>query len=386
MGVRGRDSALSALLFVLTCVPTVNPQTSLLYQDLAADLTGRIVSAIPAGARISLAGASQNQDDDIAGLLADVTTRLTARGVSVVTPAEGVTAVQVACLQNLRERACTAEIRTGAARDVVVVTSPHDDRPRVEAERLLSIAVRPLISQRSQILDVALVGERLLVLDVGSVTLYQWMADVWRPVTSRPLTIARVWPRDPRGRLHAEGERFDAWLPGAVCSGGLAPLSMACSDRQAPWPIGFDNEGLDLARNFFTAPGGFGYYSVAPLGDEADAQWLVAGRSGALTWLDAGRQPVGVAGFGDDVAGLAGTCGADSTVAVVEHQPGAERDELRVFHAVSRRLVPAASPITLAGVVTALWSTPSAEAATVVVYNAGATRYEALQISIACGR
>ena len=44
-------------------------------------------------------------------------------------------------------------------------------------------------------------------------------------------------------------------------------------------------------------------------GDAAGARWLVADRDGALTWLDAARRAVGNAGFGDDVAGLAGACG-----------------------------------------------------------------------------
>jgi len=382
----GRGSALCTLLFVFAWVAAVLPQASFPYQDLASDLAARIASAIPAAAQVSIASAPENQPDDMAPFEADVSARLIGRGVRVVGAADGVIAIQLACLQNLRERSCAAEIRSGAARDIVMVTRAHDGRPRADAGASLSLEVRPLFAQRAQLLDVAIVGERLLVLDVESLTLHQRMAGTWQPLESRPLAAGRAWPRDPRGRLRVEGDRFEAWLPASACTGLVAPLAVTCAERQQPWPIGIENGGLDAGRNYFTTPEGLTFYSAAPLGEAAGARWLVADRDGALTWLDAARRAVGNAGFGDDVAGLAAACGADSTVVAVERTPGADGDALRVFQAVRRRLVPAASPIALAGRSTALWSTPGADSATVVVHNTGAARYEAFQIRIACPR
>jgi hypothetical protein len=166
----------------------------------------------------------------------------------------------------------------------------------------------------------------------------------------------------------------------------VAQLAVTCAERQRPWPIGIENGGLDTVRNHFTTPEGLAFYSAAPLGGAAEARWLVADRDGALTWLDAARRVLGNATFGDDVAGLAAACGADSALVSVQRAPGADGDALQMYQAIRRRLVPAGSPLGLAGHVTALWSTSGADAATVVVRDAGDARYEAFQISIACGR
>jgi hypothetical protein len=370
---------------VFAWVAEVLPQASFPYQDLASDLAARIGSAIPAAALVSIASAPENQPDDLAPLQADVSARLIARGVRVVGAADGVMAIRLGCLQNLRERSCAAEIRSGAARDIVMVTRAHDGRPNADAGASLSLDLRPLFSQRAQILDVAIVGERLLVLDVESLSLYQRTAGTWRPLESRPLVVDRG-PRDPRGRLRVEGDRIEAWLPGVGCAGAVAPLAITCAERQRPWPIGIENGGVDPARNYFATPEGLAFYSAAALGGAAGARWLVADRDGALTWLDAQRRVVGNAALGDEVAGLAAACGAGSTLVSVQRAPGADGDALQIFQALRRRLVPAAAPIALGGHVTALWSTPGSDAATVIVHDAGNARYEAFQVSIACGR
>jgi hypothetical protein len=392
---RGRNSAtrglpvaqaLCTFLFVFARVAAVLPQASFPYQDLAADLAARIASAIPAAAQVSIDSAPEHQPDDLAPLRADVSARLIVRGARVVGAADGVMAIRLECLQNRRERSCTAEIRSRAARDIVMVTRAHDGRPRANMGDSLSLDLRPLFAQRAPLLDVAIVGDRLLVLDVESLSLYQRMAGKWQPLESRPLAVSRAWPRDPRGRLRVEGDRVEAWLPGVACTGAVAPLTVTCAERQRSWPIGIENGGLDAARNHFTTPEGLAYYSAAPLGAAAGARWLVADRDGALTWLDDASRPLGNAAVGDDVAALASACDADSTVVAVERAPGADGDALQMFQAVTRRLVSVARPITLAGTVTALWSTPGADAATVIVHDAGAARYEVFQISIACGR
>jgi hypothetical protein len=394
VGTHGRESALCSLLILLTSGAAVSAQTSFPYQDLAADLAARIASAIPAGAQVSLAPVPENQTDDMAAFSADQASRLMNRGIRVGEAAEGVTAIRLGCRQNLRERSCVAEIQSGAARDLVMVTRPHDGRARREAVPWFSLDVRPLFTQRVQLLDVAIAGDRLLVLDVQSLSLYQRTAGAWQPLESRPLGAGRTWPRDPRGRLRITGDRFEAWLPGVTCTGVVAPLAVACADGQRPWPIGIDNGGLDAGRNHFTTPEGFAFYSAAqvafysaaPVADPAGPRWLVADRDGALTWLDAERRAAGNAGFADEVAGLASACGGDATVVAVERAPGGDGHALRTFEAVRGRLVPAAAPIALAGHVTALWSTPGSDAATLIVHDAGAARYETLQIRIACGR
>jgi hypothetical protein len=390
VGTHGRDSAIRTFLFLLAWGAAVSAQTSVSYQDLALELATRIASAIPAGAQVSLAPSSEttseNETDNTAAFRAELAARLVMRGVRMVAEGDGVAAIRFGCRQNLRERSCVAEIRSAGARDRVMVTRAHDGGARQEDTAWFSLDVRPLFVQRVQLLDVATLGDRLLVLDVQSLSLYRRTAGAWQPVESRPLAAGRTWPRDPRGRLRVTGDRLEAWLPGLVCTGAVAPLAFTCAREQRPWPIGIENGGLEPGRNYFATPEGLSFYSAVPVGNPAEARWLIVDREGALTWLDAARRPAGSAGAADDIAALAPACQADTTIVAVEHAPGSDSDALRTYQAVSGRLVSAASPIALPGVVTALWSTPGADAATVIVHDPGAARYEALQIRVACGR
>jgi hypothetical protein len=390
VGIHGRDSAILTFLLLLAWEAAVSAQTSFSYQDLAPELAARIASAIPAGGQVSLAPSSEtapeNETENTAAFRAELATRLLTRGVRVVAEGDGVTAIRFGCYQNLRERSCVAEIRSAGARDRVMVTRAHDGGARQEDSAWFSLDVRPLFAQRVQILDVATVGDRLLVLDVQSLSLYRRTTGAWQPVESRPLPGGRTWPRDPRGRLRVSGDRVEAWLPGLVCTGAVAPLAITCAREQRPWPIGIENGGLDPGRNHFATPEGLPFYNAVPLGNAAEARWLIADREGALTWLDAARRSAGSAGVADDIAALAPACQADTTIVAVEHAPGSDSNALRTYQAVSGRLVSAASPIALPGVVTALWSTPGADAAIVIVHDPGAARYEALQIRVACGR
>ena len=138
----------------------MSAQTSFPYQDLAADLAARIASAIPSGAQVSLAAVPENQTDDMTAFAADQASRLMSRGIRVGEAAEGVTAIRLGCRQNLRERSCVAEIESGTARNIVMVTRPHDGRPRPEAA-WFSLDVRPLVAQRVQLLDARPTSHRI---------------------------------------------------------------------------------------------------------------------------------------------------------------------------------------------------------------------------------
>jgi hypothetical protein len=386
VGNHGRDSPFLTMLLVFALVAAVRVQVTSPYQDLAPDLAARIASAIPAGTTlVSIVAAPDTESDDITPILADVSSRLVARGLTVSAPNEGAPAIRLSCLRNLRERTCAAEIRMGTARDVMMVSRADNSTSRAGSGGSPSIVRRLLFSQRALILDVALVADRLLVLDVNVLSIYQRTAEIWQRVDSLPLPT-RTWPRDPRGTLRVENGSVEVWVPGFRCTVSMGPTLMSCGDLQRAWPLGIDNRGLEAGRNFFTTPEGQSFYSVATLADTAGARWIIAGPDGALTWLDAGRRSAGNAGSGDDVAGLSAACGTDSLLVTIDHVPGRSGDVLTLFQAVRRRLVPIGPPVTLAGTATALWSSPGAEAATLIVHDADAARYEAFQISIDCGR
>jgi hypothetical protein len=271
--------------------------------------------------------------------------------------------------------------------DVVVVTRPFDAEAENNRPIPLSLEMRPLFAQREPILDVALAGDRLFVLEPAAVAVHERRAAGWQRIQTHPIAPARVPPRDVRGRLWIEGAAVEIRLPGVSCRAAVDLGNLNCVEERQPWPIGIENAGLDATRNYFTTPEGLPFFGAAALAVGADARWLVADRSGRLALLDGTRRVVARAGAGDDVVAVAAPC-APGTHVLVSSSSGREgdADTLRLFRVVGDQLAPAAAPVDLPGVVTALWAAPGAAIAAAVVRDAGAERYEAFHIGIACDR
>lgn len=251
----------------------------------------------------------------------------------------------------------------------------------------LMLEMRHLFSQAAPILDVALVGDRLIVLDAAAMTLYQRAGAVWQKRRSQPTVSSRVWPRDIRGRLHVSGASVEAFLPGAVCRATTDSFTVSCADERQPWPLAIDNTGIAGGRNYFTTPEGLLFYGSALLESDAGGRWLLVAERSRLLLLDESRRALEPAlGSGDDIAGVT-TCVPGAFVLVSSPASGGEgRDLLRLFRVLERRLVPAASSLLLPGNIAALWAEPGSNTATAVVHDSASDRYDALQIGVACGR
>ena len=326
--------------------------------DLLQELVAKIASAVPAGTPLKLEVVSAEPSDDAPAIEARVAAQLNARGLRAIDPGAATT-VAISCGRNVRERLCVAEIRGNGGDQLATVTRPLDASDRDARGRSLAIELRPLLSQQTQVLDAGPAGDRLLVLDVTSITVMEQKDGTWRAVQSRPLVPAHTWPRDPRGRVRVDGGRFDAFLPGVVCAGRIDPLDVTCSDRRQPWPIGADNAGLEPGRNYFKTPDGMPFYNAAPLG----------------------------AAVGDDAIGLRSTCAVGAYALSVSRNGGWDSgDVLRLSRVADGRLVQAASPIVLPGVLTALWPEADQTSALVVTHDLAAGRYDAFRTSISCSR
>jgi hypothetical protein len=392
--------AARALVFTLMLAPA-SAQPPSPYQDVASELVAKIGSALTSmtpspGAEPATLTFNTVDDADQSGqrqLQAEIARALAARGVRLSeTPAgPSPASVRVSCLDNLRERACVADIQKGAARTVVAATRPLDARTVRPAP--VSLELQPLFSQRAQILDAAVVsdrdrGDRLVVLDPQAVTRYQRGDNGWQRVDAQPIAARRVWPRDLRGRVRVDSSRVDAFLPGVVCRSTGDGARLACVDDREAWPIGLDNTGIEANRNYFHTPEGLTFFGAAPLGagaGDANARWLVAAPTGALLLLDESRRSVATLASGDDVVALNAPC-AGPVVLVASSGRGERPDTLRLVRVVRRQFVPVAAPVELPGRLTALWAAPGATAATAVSRDAGADRYDAFQIRIACDR
>ena len=317
------------LFFVALCLAPLGAQRSASFQDLAPQLAAKIAAALAPGDQVMLTWAADEGDG--AALLpveAEIRRVLAGRGVRVV-ESGAATVLRTGCSISLRERACLAEVRRGEARDLIVVTRPLDTGG--ESAMPLSLELIPVFSQPAPILDAAVAGSRLLVLDSDRIAWYQQEATEgerpgvaadraistgrWTLRRAAAITHTRPWPRDVRGRLRADDTDVTAWLPGVTCRGSADLLRLACADeRGESWPIGIDNTGIDAARNYFNTPEGLPFFAAAPLdarGRRRRARQLVRRR---------GSSSAGGVGYRSRHSARGAPC-------VSRHQPAPDRDD-----------------------------------------------------------
>lgn len=384
VGDHGREwwtrFASSALAFAALGAPLA-AQSSADFIDLAPDFASKITAALSASSSVHL---SFPPDD--ARMQAEVARLLAARGVRIADSPDA-TPVSAACHSNLRERVCAAGIGAGVPR-VVITTGARAGAATPEArDPLAAVELMPLYTQRTMLLDVVEAGDQLLVLTPDAVSL---VADAGtaggggRVVASQTIQTARVWPRDVRGMLHVSGAAFEAFLPGVTCRGAVAPFALRCADESEPWPIGLDNSGVAPSRNTFSTPEGMTFYEAASI---ANGRWMVVGEQGVLTLLDPQRRAIGRLDQSDHVARLADNCGGDASYVVTTARgTDPSRETIHLARLTGDRLAVNPSSAPLIGVMTSLWGAPGRRAATAIVYDASAGRYEAFRVSLSCAR
>lgn len=364
VGARGRElpfgQAMCGLMLVLQVaqVAAAQPLSPSAVDDLLPELVAKVASALPAGGDVIITVALSDANVENAPAIRTRAAALfTARGLHVAEAGAEAIAVVIGCGRNGRERACVAEFRRDGRSQIATVTGGVAP-PTAVPPGSVALALRPLLSQRTQILDAAFVGERMLLLDTAAVTMFERKEGDWHPVQSRALPTPLHWPRDPRGLVRLNGNRFDLFLPALTCHGRADSLEFACTDGQQPWPIGGDNKGLDPGRNYFKTPDGAVFYNAAPLG----------------------------AGTHDDAIALLAACAPGTYVASVLPGDQMGGDLLRLAHAVDGRLVEAAPPVVLPGVLTALWPQPDRMSAVAVTHDVSSRRYDAFLATVSCSR
>jgi hypothetical protein len=405
-----------ALLTLLAMTPLAAQPAVSSPQDLVSDLAAKIAAAVApaATARLTVLGDRGGDPGVIDTQLgADLSAALAARGV--VVDESAAVAVDVSCGDNLREHACVAAIsRSGSFQLSVAATRARaGERPGAPVPSL-SLELQPILAEREIMLDVLTVADRLLlVLSPDAVTLRARESNGQSERSAQSVRIAgsRAWPRDMRGRLRLTPKGFDAFLPGVVCRGTIAPLAAVCADENESWPLGIDNAGISANRNYFTTPEGFAFYGAAPLETAKQARWLVADQNGMLVFLDRQRSPIARGdpadnpGTGgprvdrvDDVVRLTASCApsnpsnpsnpanpanlVDYVVAASQTRGG---DVLRLMQALGTTLTTTAT-VGLPGEATALWDQPDGRFATVIVRSPGTSRYEAFRLTVSCAR
>jgi hypothetical protein len=272
--------------------------------------------------------------------------------------------IAVTISENLRGYILVAEIKR-ENESAVEMAEFRPTAPAAPARPAVGIESKMLWEQDPPILDLAISGDQMLVLDTAGVSLYTRNAGKWERTASAPI-VTNV--RDPRGRMEVAGEALTVHLPGLTCSGSAKlASSMRCE------------EGGRFTAGRNTLAGQAVIFSSAEIGGDT----LVAELDGRTHIYDAARAPQGAFdGWGSDFVALAG-CGGRHVLASSagdQHAP----DSVTLYDVVSRAPSPVSDPLEFAGPVTALW--PAGDGALAVIRNLSTGKYAAYALALDCVR
>ncbi len=304
-----------------------------------------------------------------------------------------------------------AEILRGDERDVLM--QPFE-RPKPSAHAsstpLMVLRSQVLLERDEPMLDFApfsLPGDarpRLLVLEPARVLSFVFDDGRWQPHEAKPLTLAIVRSRDPRGRLLLSHSSLTISLPGLHCTGTAGEsLALECAEGDEPWEFRLSESegfraGLVRGRNFFdwqtsnvqnyarrTPP----FFSVAGIQLSQQPAWIAAGIDGRarLYETDSGAQATAAFdGWGSDLSGVATDCGTGWQVLATRAGDASEPEAVQAFEIVEQQAVAVSAPLELPGPLVSLRPSESGGAAHAVVRNLKTGRYEARTLSLSCGR
>jgi hypothetical protein len=249
--------------------------------------------------------------------------------------------------------------------------------------------------------------QRLVVLEPERIVSYVRNAAVLAPagtasgnwIEDQHFAIAhtRPFPRDLRGELvAAQDHLFDAYLPGALCSGTTTgvQITVACADSDDPWPIGASQRAFyNAMRDSFTgvlAPG-FGmelppFYQASDIPRPTGTGMLMNGVDGRVMLIENNvLKPVnGGNDWGSDFAVIRSECGSGVQVLVSGSGAAAMGDSLSAYEIAGREAIVVSAPLTVEGAVTAIHAANDGASATVIVRRDAPARYEVWNGSAFC--
>ncbi len=360
-------------------------------------LAQKIASALKprAQAILSFRNVSSMSAADAAAMQAAMERELRALGVAGGETVADASRVEMTLSENLRGFVWTAEIRTGDARAFAIEEFPKT----LPASGTTSMAIEKklLLEQDRRILDLATLGRGLLVLDSEALTLYENAGGEWQRKLSVRIPVTRPWPRDLRGRLLAQGDTYQAYLPGLTCNGNAGGgISITCRDASL-WPIGAGPSMLGFAqftpaRNYFDgrviAPNG-STVTVAPFFCAAEFR-LATGSAWALAGVDGQthlyNSPVknAWADMGNGIAGLESDCGGRSQMLASAAGDGTVTDSVSAYDMIDGAPCPTGDAVAFPGPVTALWPAAERGVAFAVSRDLTSGRYAAFRLAITC--
>jgi hypothetical protein len=276
---------------------------------------------------------------------------------------------------NIKGYLLVAEIFHGDERAVEMAVVRREPMA-VRAPAGFAIAKKLVWEQSEPILDLALVGDFMFVLDTSGVSRYQRRDGTWDRVGVLQ-TATSV--RDPRGRLELEGDSLTISLPGTTCQGSWNPSVTLHCDAGSSLTAGRNTIG-SVAESVAESEPWPAHFSYA----RTSGVELLAEMDGRTHVYDSSRKAVGVfEGWGSDFAAIERGCGANR-IAAASAGFGETGDSIALYDLVNNAPVRLSDPVEFPGPVTALW--PEKDGALAVIRNVSTGRYEAYSIAVDCGR
>ncbi len=348
-------------------------------------------------------------------------------GIRLVKAEQAAASVTISLSENPTSYVWVAEIHQSADSAVVMVSVPRTGRiAAVRDSTPISLRKTLLWTQSDRILDVAVLEEngtpaRIAVLSAENVSFYRSVAGKWQAEQVLPITHAKPWPLDLRGRLAINKDRLlDAYLPGVVCRTGGAggALALNCREGDDPWPIvpagiitnatvfpsGPANSTSPAispmaaffapTRNFFTgvltpAIGKFSavtkFYSAAFVPRDKYTLWLFIATDGKVYAVDGMNEQASSLDWSSDIATMRTACGAGWQVLAAS--AGAQGgDSVRAYEFPDRDPVAVSPAVELPGEISALWTEAKGDSAVVIVNDRETGSYEAFRLAVACNQ
>jgi hypothetical protein len=378
------------------------------FDQPAADLARQIAALTgPGPAKLVIHNNSTLPNGEIPVIRQLLEHDLRALGVTTGS-SDSATIIRVTLSQNLRGGLWVAEVDEGTETRVAMLPvnlqTPTSTTPGPTLTLRRTLLLTASEPDAEPILDAALIAGRLIVLEPDRLVVYAKNSTAlpaasadWSESQTLPITHARSFPRDLRGRIFpASDHLFDAWLPGVLCTGSNdgAQLAVTCAESDDPWPITTAQHAFYSAmRDYFTgilAPG-FSFelqpfYNAADLPRPTGTAILLNQLNGNVLLIEnnAAKLVSGANDWGSDFAVIRSGCGSGAQVLVSGSGAAAAGDSLRAFEISGREAIAVSPPLPIDGAITAINPAPDSATAYVIVRRDAPTRWEVWNVAPLC--
>jgi hypothetical protein len=396
-------------------------QTSGPWDQPAAALCDQIASIVgPGQVTLTLRNTSSIAELAIPGIRALLEKDLKGHGILIYS-GETASAVRITLSQNGRQRLWIAEVTQGSAVRVTMVGAGPIETPvraaadymTLRRERLpIVLASHAGATSDIPVLSAIETESTMIVLRPDELDLFSFMEGAWTRSHPYDMGARRSSSRDPRGIIaHVAGARdYTVFTSGAECTvqpgpsspggaDGLDPI-VHCIASDEPWPILHEESPArpvtikafyNASRNFFTGvvTPGFGvdlppFYSAALLQRPNGSALLIGGIDGKIQVTEGDQlKPVsGARDWGSDFALLKSGCGSGAQV-IATSSGEAGTDSVRAYELPALEAVPASSPLSMSGTVTALWPADDGKSLLAAIRSANGG-YEVDRVTALC--